>query len=265
MSLRDRVCVLTGASSGIGRRTAIELAADGAKVCVVARRQELLTELLAELGGSDRGHSMFRCDVSDRAQVSELANFVGDTYGRCDVLINNAGFSRGGEFRGVVSLDAVEEVIRTNYLGSVYCTAYLLELLEASAPSNVVNVASMAGRLAFPHSSAYVGSKFAVVGWSESARFDLAERGISVSLIEPGPIPTEGFPQETLLRHPVLRLALGSQGDVSKAIRVAATRGKAQRVVPRFYYLFQLPRLLAPPFYRFAAKRLTTPHVQSDD
>ncbi len=265
MGLRNRVCVLTGASSGIGKRTAIELAADGAKVCIVARRQELLAGLLEELGGTERGHSMFQCDVSDRAQVSELATFVRDTYGRCDVLINNAGFSRGGEFQGVDTLDATEDVIRTNYLGTVYCTAHLLDLLEASAPSNIVNVASMAGRLAFPHSSAYVASKFAVVGWSESVRFDLEERGISVSLVEPGPIPTEGFPQETLLSHPILKFALGSQGDVSKAIRVAASRGKKQRVVPRFYYLFQLPKLLAPPFYRFAARKLTTPHVQSDD
>lgn len=263
MELREKVCVLTGASSGIGRRTALDLAADGALVCAVARREELLQELVAELPGE--GHSYFVCDVGDLEAVRGLARHVDDTYGRCDVLINNAGFSRGGNFDGEASLEAVEAVMRTNFFGTVYVTAALLPLLERSAPSSVVNVASMAGRLAFPKSSAYVGSKFAVVGWSESAAFDLAEKGITLSLVEPGPIPTEGFPQETLVGHPLLSRALGSQADVSRAIRAVVRRGKPQRVVPRWYYLGQFPRLLAPGLYRFAAKRLASPHVDERD
>lgn len=265
MNLRDKVVVVTGASSGIGRRCASDLAGDGAKVCLVARRADLLEQVLREIGGEENGHSVFVCDVSDKESVSALAEHVRRNHGRCDVLVNNAGFSRGGYFTGEESLDATEAVIQTNYLGTVYCTAMLLPLLEASAPSRVVNVASMAGRLAFPRSSAYVASKFAVVGWSEAVRFDLAERGITVSLIEPGPIPTEGFPQETLRRHPLYRFALGSQADVSEAIRSAARTGRAQRVVPRWYYLLQVPRVLAPPLYRFLAGRIAARHVVERD
>lgn len=261
MELRDKIVVLTGASSGIGRRTAIDCAADGAKLCLVARRADLLESLLVEIGGEENGHSVFVCDVSDLESVKALAEHVERVHSRCDVLINNAGFSRGGYFEGARSLEAVEAVMRTNYHGTVNCTALLLPLLEASAPAAVVNVASMAGRLAFPRSSAYVASKFAVVGWSEAVRFDLAERGITVSLIEPGPIPTEGFPQETLVGHPLYRFALGSQADVSKAIRSVIRTGRTQRVVPRWYYLLQIPRIIMPPVYRLLARRLATGHV----
>lgn len=265
MDLTGKVVVLTGASSGIGRKTAVDLAGDGAKVCLIARREGLLRTLADELGGEAAGHSYFVADVSDIDQVKGAAAHVERTYGRCDVLINNAGFSRGGYFEGLGSLDAVRACIETNYLGAVNCVAAFLELLEKSAPARIVNVASMAGRLTFPRSSAYVASKFALVGWSESVRFDLEPRGITVSLIEPGPIPTEGFPQETLVGHPVLRYALGTQAGVSSAIRRSAGGGKAQRVIPRWYYLLQFPRVVAPPLYRFLAKRLATPHVVERD
>lgn len=263
MELKDKICVLTGASSGIGRTATLELAGAGMTICAVARREDKLEELMGELPGS--GHSYVPVDVSDIDQVKTLRDHVADTYGRVHALVNNAGFSRGGEFTGEESLDAVRAVIETNYIGTVQVTAFLLPLLEAAAPARVVNVASMAGRLAFPRSSAYVASKFAVVGWSESAAFDLKERGIAVCLIEPGPIPTEGFPQETLVGHPVLARALGSQRDVAVAIRKAIEKGTPYRAVPRWYRPLQFPRLLAPPVYRFLAGRLTRGHTIERD
>ncbi len=144
----------------------------------------------------------------------------------------------------------------TNFFGAAYCSAALLPLLERSAPSHVVNVASVAGRLALAGSSAYCASKFAVVGWSESLYFDLAPKGITVSLVEPGPIPTEGFPQTALLDNRLLRLAVGSAEDVSRAIRSAIASNKMQRVVPRWYYALQIPRLVCPPLYRSVQNRV---------
>jgi NAD(P)-dependent dehydrogenase (short-subunit alcohol dehydrogenase family) len=263
MDLSGKICVLTGASSGIGRTAAIDLARRGMVMCVVARRESLLQQLVAELPGE--GHSYFVADVSDLEQVRGLERHVRDEYGRLHALVNNAGFTRGGEFTGEDSLDAVRAVMDTNYLGTVNTCAVFLPLLEASAPSRIVNVASMAGRLAFPRSSAYVASKFAVVGWSESAAFDLKLKGISVSLIEPGPIPTEGFPQESMVGHPILGRALGSQQDVANAIRNAIVKGSPTRAVPRWYRPLQIPRLLAPPLYRFLAARLTRGHTVERD
>ena len=255
-SMTDRVCVVTGASSGIGRRTALDLAAGGARVCVAARRRDRLESLVAEMGGEAAGHSLVVTDVSDRDQVRALADHVRRTYGRLDVLINNAGFAGREGMTGPESIEHIESVFATNFFGAVYCTGEMFDLLAASAPSHVVNVASMAGRLATPGTSTYAASKFALVGWTEALQPDLAERGIYLSSIEPGFVPTEGFPQKNLVSDRFMRHILGTDAQVSAAIRDAIAHRKPQRVVPRWYYLLQVPRVLAPGFYRIALDKV---------
>ncbi|MGI8774410.1 MAG: SDR family NAD(P)-dependent oxidoreductase [Actinomycetota bacterium] len=254
VDLNGKVCIVTGASSGIGRRTAQDLARRGAVVCAVARREDLLVELVESLSGGD--HSFFAADVSDPTRVRALARHVEEIHGRCDVLINNAGFSAGGAFRGTDSLEDLHRVIDTNLFGAIHCSAELLPLLVRAAPSHIVNVTSVAGRLSIPGASAYCASKFALVGWTESARYDLESKGVYLSSVEPGPIPTEGFPQSGLVGHPLLRMALGSPGDVSRAIIGSIEHRKPQRVVPRPYYLLQFVRLLAPRLYRSLTRRI---------
>jgi uncharacterized protein len=256
VELTGGVCVVTGASSGIGRRTALDLAAEGARVCVVARRRALLDELVDELGGGGEGHSAFVCDVADRDQVRALADHVGTTYQRCDVLVNSAGYSDGGAFEGPDDIDRLERVMAVNFYGTVYCTGELLPLIERSAPSSIVNISSMAGRLGLGGSAPYCASKFAVCGFSESLHLDLAARGVCVSLIEPGLIPTGGFPHAGARKDAVMQHALGTVEGVSAAIIDAIRNRKAERVVPRWYHLLQLPRIVVPPLYRLAAARL---------
>jgi NAD(P)-dependent dehydrogenase (short-subunit alcohol dehydrogenase family) len=257
-----KICVVTGASSGLGKRLVADLAADGASVCAVARRSDRLEEIVAALPTSGTArHSYFTADVSDRDQVAALARHVDEMYGRCDVLVNNAGVSGGGAFVGEQSIPDLERVFKTNFFGAAYCTAALLSLLERSAPSHVVNVASIAGRVAFGNGSAYCGSKFALVGWSEALHYDLKKHGVFVSLVEPGPVPTEGFPQSGLIEHPILRNALAGADDVSRAVRGAIRGRKMQRVVPRYYYFAPLLRLLIPPVFRLAAKKLGAPNA----
>lgn len=255
-ALSGRVCVITGASSGIGRRTALDLAATGNRVCVAARREERLRLLVGEMGGEAADHSYRVTDVSDRAQVQALVAYVRDTYGRLDVLVNNAGFAGKEGLSGPESVEEIERVMATNFFGAVYCTAEFLSLLEDSAPSHVVNVASMAGRIATPGTPTYVASKFALVGWTESLYPQLAARGVYLSSIEPGFVPTEGFPQKNLVGDRFMKHLLGSDAQVSAAIRDAIVHRKPQRVVPRWYYLIQLPRVLSPRLYRFGAERV---------
>jgi uncharacterized protein len=256
LRLTNKICVVTGASSGIGRQTALALAAQGAVVCAAARREELLRSLIAECSGTD--HSYVVTDVNRRDQVSQLADHVQRTYGRCDVLVNNAGFAgRHLSLDDPGAVADVEAVMRTNFLGAVLCTAELLPLLEAAAPSSVVNIASVAGRIAVPGSSAYNASKFALVGWSEALHHELAGKGINVSLVEPGLIPTEGWPQSGLVNHPLLHLALGSQDQVAIAVLEAITSRRFERTVPRWYYLARIPHVLTPGLYRFALRKLT--------
>ena len=250
-----KVCIVTGASSGLGRRTALDLAAEGHQVCVAARREERLTSLVEEMGGAAAGHTFHVTDVSDRAQVKKLAAHMRDTYGRCDVLVNNAGIP-GRESFDAAAVEKIQQVMDVNFYGAVFCTAELYDLLLASTPSHVINVTSVAGRIATPGFASYSASKFALVGWTESLQPELAKQGIYVTTVEPGFIPTEGFPQENLTGDPVLSRILGSEAQVSAAIRDAIAHRKPQRVVPRWYYLLQVPKLLAPPVYRFVLNKV---------
>ncbi|MDQ3766921.1 MAG: SDR family NAD(P)-dependent oxidoreductase [Actinomycetota bacterium] len=255
MEFLSKICVVTGASSGIGRRTALDLGAAGARVCIAARRRERLTALVDAMGGVAKGHSWVVADVSNRDDVRTLAAHVENRYGRCDILINNAGFANERPFDGPGAVGDLELVMGTNFWGTVSCTAEFLPLLTRSAPSHVVNVASVAGRLALPGASSYCASKFAVVGWSEAVRPELARRGVHLSLVEPGFVPTEGFPQRGLTGHRFLRHTLASDADVSRAIREVIAKDKDERVVPRWYRLFELPRVLIPPLHRWAQGR----------
>ena len=259
MNFENRVCVITGASSGIGRRTAQDLAALGARVCVVARRRNRLEELLKEMGGKGAGHSVHLADVSSKESVKDLAGHVGRTYGRVDVLVNNAGFGDNTPLDDPDGVHALEQVMATNFFGAVYCTAELLPLLKSSAPSSVINVASVAGRLAVGGAPSYCASKFALVGWSEALRSELGPLAVHVGTVEPGLIPTEGFPQSKAQQDRLLRYALGTEAQVSAAIIDSIRRRAPERTVPRWYYLLQLPRLLAPPLYRAADRWIIAP------
>ena len=256
MGLTGKVCVVTGASSGIGYQVARDLAEDGAKVCAVARREDRLVALVNEMGGESRGHSYVVTDVSDPDQIVALAAAVHERYGRCDVLINNAGFSKERPWHEPGALADLESVMATNFYGAVRCTAAFMPMLLESAPSSVVNVASMAGRLAVGGAPAYSASKFALVGWSEALHHQLRPRGVFVSSVEPGVIPTEGFPAKGLARSRILRYTMGTTEEVSRAIRDAIAKRKMQRVTPRWYYLLQIPRLLTPSLYRAAQQRV---------
>jgi NAD(P)-dependent dehydrogenase (short-subunit alcohol dehydrogenase family) len=260
MSFVNKVCVVTGASSGIGRRTALDLAQAGARVTVAARREDRIRSLVEEMGGEGAGHSFHVTDVSDRAQVKTLVEHVRQLHGRCDVLVNNAGIP-GREKFGPEALDAYEQVMRINFFGAVNCTAEFLDLLEKSAPSNVVNVASVAGRIATPGFSSYVASKFALVGWTESMQLELVDRGIYMSSVEPGFVPTEGFPQANLVNDPMMKRILGTDADVAAAIMDAIEHRKPLRVVPRWYYALQVPKVLVPPAYRFVLEKVMGTNV----
>jgi NAD(P)-dependent dehydrogenase (short-subunit alcohol dehydrogenase family) len=258
VDLTGKVCVVTGASSGIGRQTAIDLAAAGATVCAAARREPQLAALVTELGGSGAGHSYKVTDVSDRPQIKALADHVTSTHGRCDVLVNNAGFSKERPLWEPGGVEDLEAVMQTNFFGAVHCTAEFLPLLMDSAPSHVVNVSSMAGRLAVGGVPGYTASKFALVGWSEAMHFQLRAKGVFVSTVEPGIVPTEGFPA-TAIESGLLRFTMGTTADVSKAIQSAIAGRKMQRVTPRWYYLLQIPRLLMPPIYRMVQQKVVAP------
>jgi uncharacterized protein len=221
-----RTALVTGASSGIGRALALDLARRGARVFVTARRADALKLLVEEMGGDP--HQYVVCDVGDLRQVRDLAEIVAEQADHLDVLVNNAGIRSAGPLSSATSED-MEAVIRTNLLGPMFCTRELLPLLEA-APATlrmpvVANVASIAGRVAIPRSSDYTASKFGLVGMTESLWHDLTASGIKVMMVNPGPVDTQGFPMAKVKAIPGLAWTVMEPARVARAIVRGIERG----------------------------------------
>ena len=184
-----RVAVITGASSGIGEAIARALARTGWHCVLLARRADELERIAGEIGGEWEV-----CDVSDRAQVDEVAARVLDRHPAIGLLVNNAGIPARGSFLDI-DPELVERVTAVNYLGGVWCLRAFAPGLRASAPrAHVVNLVSVAGTVAFAPAGAYSASKHAQLAFSRSTAALLAPSGIQVHTIMPGFVETEGLP-----------------------------------------------------------------------
>jgi short-subunit dehydrogenase len=254
MNLDGAVTVVTGASSGIGRSTALAFAAEGADVVLAARRQDMLEDVATLIAQRGRRALAVPCDVSDLVQVEELQRRTAETFGRCDVLVNNAGIPGGGPF-AELSMEQIERIARVNYLGVLYCTKVFLPMMLALGHGHVVNVASLAGRFAVPGSSVYSSTKHAVVAFSEALYYELGPRDIVVTAINPGLVATEGFPHRDALKA---GRKVMSPDDVARLIvRVVKEGIGPERSIPRWMAALQAFRVLAPPVYRFGLRQVT--------
>jgi NADP-dependent 3-hydroxy acid dehydrogenase YdfG len=180
-----RVAVITGASSGIGEATARALAADGYRVALLARRADRIQVLADELGG---GAIAIEADVTDRESVAAAADRVQQELGGADILVNNAGVMLTAPF----SSDQREEhrrMVETNLLGAMSATEVFLDQLRDRG-GDLVNISSVAGRVAPAGFAAYAATKWGINGWSEALRVEL-QPDIRVTVIEPGAIATE--------------------------------------------------------------------------
>ena len=185
------------------------------------------------------------CDVGDRAQVDAVAARVAERHPAVHLLVNNAGIPGGGGFLDVEP-ERVEAVTRTNYLGGVWCVRAFLPLLRRGAPADVVNVASVAGTVVGPTSGPYAASKHAQVAFSRSLAAELRGSGIRVHLINPGPVPTPGFPQRRALAGRVSRRLVVSPDDVAAAIVRALRADRREVFVPSVYRLAAAAQGIAP-------------------
>jgi short-subunit dehydrogenase len=186
--------LITGASSGVGAALARRLADQGAVVGLIARRGDRLAEVLADCRTTSPDSMMWVADLGDTAAIAELAVQAWDTLGGIDVLINNAAVPKR---RAVTALDPsdAEAVMRVNFFAPMRLSLAVLPRMLARDAGVIVNVASVGGRLGIINESAYCASKFALCGWSEAMAVDLHGTGVSVKLIQPGPVDTEIWDQ----------------------------------------------------------------------
>ena len=240
------VAVVTGGSSGIGAAVARKLAEREWTCVLVGRREERLRAVAEEIGGE---HEV--CDVADREAVWRMAGTVRERHPEVGLLVNNAGVSGRGDFLDLEP-ERIEELVRVNYLGSVWCLLALLPALEAAAPSHVVNVVSVAGTVAI---GPYSASKHAQLAFSRSMARELRPRAVHVHTVNPGFVHTEGFPQDWLMRGPFGRIVIGPD-VVADRIVSAVERDRAEIFVPRWYRAAALAQAIAPgAFRRVGAKR----------
>lgn len=246
------IAVVTGASSGIGEATARRLAAEpGARLVLVARREERLRALADALGGA----TVVAVDLTDDDAPARVREAVEREHGgRLDLLVNNAGASWNAPF-AEGGWANVQRTMALNFDAQVRLTEALLPLLRASAPSSIVNVASTAGRVGRAGGGAYSASKFALAGWTDSLHLEEKPHGVHVGLVLPGFVATEGFPQRMLVDRTATRWAVSRPERVAEAIVDAGPGGRAERYVPRAYWIAAALRIAAPRLVRRATQR----------
>ena len=256
------IALVTGASSGIGAAAARRLAREpGAQLVLVARGEERLRTLADEMGGA----TVIAVDLLDDDAPARITEVVEREHGRLDLLVNNAGSAWRGTFADT-GWQNVQRHMALNFDAPLRLTEALLPILRRSAPSAIVNVSSVAGRVSRATSGAYSASKFALAGWTDALRGEEERHGVHVGLVLPGFVPTEGFPQREIRERVLMRWMLSSPERVAEAIFDAGPGGRAERYVPRAWWLAPALRLVAPGLVRrlTAAGASLAPATASD-
>jgi len=185
----NNVVVITGASTGIGRELALQLAAQGAWLSLAARNAENLDNVAKQCLQRGGKALVMPTDVSDQSQCENLIESTLEEYGRIDTLVNNAGVGSSARFDQLTDIPIFEKVIQVNFYGCVYCTYYALPYLKETR-GRLVGISSLAGKIARPKSSSYSASKHAMVGFFDALRIELSKNGVSVTVICPGWVTT---------------------------------------------------------------------------
>ena len=256
-SYHDVSALVTGASSGIGRLLALRLAREGARLALVARRENALESLAAEISDAGGEAIVLPCDVADREQALATAERAQAALGCIDLLVNNAGYGHHRRFLEW-NLEDMERMMRVNYFGALYFSRSLVEPMVERGRGWIVFVSSVAGKIAPPDETAYVASKFAMVGLASSLSIEVEDAGVHVLNVCPGAIRTPFVDEEALERlPPVARRQMVEPEGLVDAIMKALARGKREITYPgwiRVAYPFQA---LFPRFFRWQMKRNT--------
>jgi short-subunit dehydrogenase len=189
-TLNNKVVVITGASSGLGSVLADFVVQYGGAPVLIARSEEKLAKVVTSIKEKHGVNvSYYVADVSDLNQIIHVFQEIASSYTRIDVLVNNAGY---GVFRSFIEAPAeeFEDMMKVNYLGTIYCTKQVLPYMLNQKKGHIINVASQAGKVGSAKSTAYSASKHAVLGFTNSLRLELMDERIQVTAINAGPLRT---------------------------------------------------------------------------
>ena len=221
-SLKEKVALVTGASQGIGRETALALCEAGAKVAVAARNDEKLAALVQEITAKGSEALVVKLDVADAEQVKAAFKAVLEKFGKIDILVNNAAITRDG-LAMRMKQDDWEAVIRTNLTGAHLCTQQALATMMRARAGRIINIASVVAQTGNAGQANYVAAKAGLIGLTKAIAMEIASRNVTVNAVAPGFIETpmtdvlpEKVKEELKTRIPLGRM--GTARDVAAAI-----------------------------------------------
>jgi 3-oxoacyl-[acyl-carrier protein] reductase len=221
-SLRDKVALVTGASQGIGRETALALAAAGAKVAVAARNEEKLVALVQEIAGTGAEALALKMDVANADEVKTGFKQLLEKFGRLDILVNNAAITRDG-LAMRMKQDDWDAVIRTNLTGAHLCIQQALPPMMKARAGRIINITSVVAQSGNAGQANYVAAKAGLIGLTKAIAIEIASRNITVNAVAPGFIETpmtdvlsDAVKEELKKRIPLGRM--GTPRDVTSAI-----------------------------------------------
>jgi len=263
----EKIVLITGASSGIGRQAAIDFADKGARaVILVARTLSKLgavEKMLRTNPNSIAEAVTYSCDISRKTDVIRMGKDIIQRFGRVDILVNNAGF---GIYGKVVdqTIEDIEAITCTNYLGTVYCSKVFLNSMINRRSGHIVNVASVAASFGVAGLAAYCGAKYAVLGFSESLYHELHGAGVGITVVSPIAVKTNFFNNETFKNHMPNYIGFALEPKiVSKAILAAAKSPRLEIMVPFFmragvWFKHTVPYVVNPIVGAHFRKQLNT-------
>ena len=231
MDFKNKVILITGASSGIGKATAIEFAKLGANIVLVARTKEKLEKVADELKKFSVSTLICQCDISKKDQVKQMSKMVLEKFDTVDVLVNNAGFAIYGSVSDL-TIDEIELQMETNYFGMIYCIKNFLPSMISKKSGHIVNVASVAASFGLPGIASYCASKFAMLGFSEGLKHELKDTGIGITVVSPIMVRTSFFDHASFEKIPKYSPTSLSSNTVAKTIVKAANSSRLEIMVP---------------------------------
>lgn len=232
----QKVVLVTGASSGIGWQVSIDFSSQGAEsIILVARSQSKLEELEKIIRKRySIVTTVYSCDISNKTEVKAMGKEILSRFGHLDILVNNAGFGLYGKVQNQ-SIDQIESIMSTNYLGTVNCIKVFLDSMIKRKSGHIVNIASAAASFGVAGLSAYCASKYAILGFSESLSYELYNTGVRLTVVSPIGVKTGFFNNKTFgNRIPNYTGFMLKPKTVSNAIISATTSSRFELIVP-FY------------------------------
>ena len=195
MSLSDQVALVTGGGTGIGKAIAKAMLAEGAKVIIVGRKEEVLLEAQTELGS---GSEIMVCDVTNESQVNKVYETIMLNHGKLNILINNAGMAARGKAYEM-SYEMWKKVVDVNLNGAFLCARGAMKIMVNQKSGRIINIGSISGQMGRALNAPYTSSKFGLEGLTRAFALDGREHGVAVSIIHPGNVATDIMSKEEIL------------------------------------------------------------------